>query len=813
MKISKLTSIILITLLSGFTHISFSQQKVEEEQVEQYEEKVTEIVNFLEYVLNTLGDQSTSARDKDVIINQSYTKIFRDAKVQVEDDLDEERDVITNKDVQAYLKDIDFFFKNVKFDFNIEDISHYINDNGELFFKVTMTRNLKGSSLEGDSVNNVKKRFIEVNLDPEAQDLKIVSLYTNPLNQKEALAKWWNALSYEWKAIFKRKAGIVQTATDSDIKNITQIDELDISGNKYITNIEPLSALNNLKRLDISKTNVSDLKPIRNLTKLEELNVSNTQITTLEALKYASTLKYLQAHHTPLTDISVVARLPKLQNFIINHTSVTDFSPLAGAKQLQVLDVTKTSMMDMSSLSGLQALAELNVTATNIDNFSPIGSLPKLEILKADSTPVYNLTPLQTLPQLKVLSINYTTIDNLSPLSAIKTLERVYCDSTNISKEDANEFMSANSSILVIFESDDLKNWWANLSVAWQDIIKKFVPIAERTPSKEELAKITAIDSINFDNNIYIDNIEPLSKLRKLKQLIASNTAVKTLAPVSGLRNLKYLDISNTKIEDFSSINKFQQLEILKANRTTLASLDTLKNLDRLRLLEVDFSQVNEEQVKAFLQIHPDLLVIYKSDYLTSWWADLSEDWKNIFSAQTSLGSNPDKYQLHKLIALKKISFTDVAVSDLKPLTNFVRIKEIKFSGTGISDLSVLGTFKDLETIQATKSPISDLKPIHNLKQLKYLDISNTPVEDLRPLSELYNLKELNCAGTQIKRLRDLDNLATLQVLDCSNTNIKHLDEIAHLDLKVLKCYNTRTSSGRVEDFKQANPDCNVIYY
>ncbi|UII21133.1 leucine-rich repeat domain-containing protein [Fulvivirga ligni] len=813
MKISKLTSIILVILLSGFTHISFSQQKVEEEQVEQYEEKVTEIVNFLEYVLNTLGDQSTSARDKDVIINQSYTKIFRDAKVQVEDDLDEERDVITNKDVQAYLKDIDFFFKNVKFDFNIEDISHYINDNGELFFKVTMTRNLKGSSLEGDSVNNVKKRFIEVNLDPEAQDLKIVSLYTNPLNQKEALAKWWNALSYEWKAIFKRKAGIVQTATDSDIKNITQIDELDISGNKYITNIEPLSALNNLKRLDISKTNISDLKPIRNLTKLEELNVSNTQITTLEALKYASTLKYLQAHHTPLTDISVVARLPKLQNFIINHTSVTDFSPLAGAKQLQVLDVAKTSMMEMSSLSGLQALAELNVTATNIDNFGPIGSLPKLEILKADSTPVYNLTPLQTLPQLKVLSINYTTIDNLSPLSAIKTLERVYCDSTNISKEDANEFMSANSSILVIFESDNLKNWWANLSVAWQDIIKQFVPIAERTPSKEELAKITAIDSINFDNNIYIDNIEPLSKLRKLKQLIASNTAVKSLAPVSGLRNLKYLDISNTKIEDFSSINKFQQLEILKANRTTLASLDTLKNLNRLRLLEVDFSQVNEEQVKAFLQIHPDLLVIYKSDYLTSWWTDLSEDWKNIFSAQTSLGSNPDKYQLHKLIALTKISFNDIAVSDLKPLTNFVRIKEIKFSGTGISDLSVLGTFKDLEIIQATKSPISDLKPIHNLKQLKYLDISNTPVEDLRPLSELYNLKELNCAGTQIKRLRDLDNLATLQVLDCSNTNIKHLDEIAHLDLKVLKCYNTRTSSGRVEDFKQANPDCNVIYY
>ncbi len=47
--------------------------------------------------------------DKDVLVTQSYTKIFRDPKVQVEDDLDEGRKTITNKDVQAYLKDVDFF--------------------------------------------------------------------------------------------------------------------------------------------------------------------------------------------------------------------------------------------------------------------------------------------------------------------------------------------------------------------------------------------------------------------------------------------------------------------------------------------------------------------------------------------------------------------------------------------------------------------------------------------------------------------------------------------------------------------------------
>ena len=74
------------------------------------EEKVKDVVAFFELLLNTLGSNSTSARDKEIVITESYAKIFRDDKVQVEDDLDENRSVITNKDIVAYLKDVDFFF-------------------------------------------------------------------------------------------------------------------------------------------------------------------------------------------------------------------------------------------------------------------------------------------------------------------------------------------------------------------------------------------------------------------------------------------------------------------------------------------------------------------------------------------------------------------------------------------------------------------------------------------------------------------------------------------------------------------------------
>src|SRR5690606_21795578 len=57
------------------------------EEIKELSQKVEDQVRFLEYFLNTVGSGETSARDKDVIIRESYKKIFRDGQVQIEDDL------------------------------------------------------------------------------------------------------------------------------------------------------------------------------------------------------------------------------------------------------------------------------------------------------------------------------------------------------------------------------------------------------------------------------------------------------------------------------------------------------------------------------------------------------------------------------------------------------------------------------------------------------------------------------------------------------------------------------------------------------
>src|SRR5690606_19919898 len=97
--------LILFSLIGFVSIFSVNAQELgsyTKEEVKDFSQKVEDQIRFLEYFLNTVGSESTSASDKDVIIRDSYSKIFRDEKVQMEDDLLLDRKVITNKDVTAY---------------------------------------------------------------------------------------------------------------------------------------------------------------------------------------------------------------------------------------------------------------------------------------------------------------------------------------------------------------------------------------------------------------------------------------------------------------------------------------------------------------------------------------------------------------------------------------------------------------------------------------------------------------------------------------------------------------------------------------
>jgi len=190
-------------------------------KVDTFRVQVTPLIKFFESSLNFIGDRRNTVNEKQKIISQSYLKWCWDEEVQIEDDLDENRLVPLYKDMPAYLSDVDFFFKSVKFLYTIQDVTVETDQQGLTYFKATANRSLKGITINGDSVNSNKVRYIEINFDSVRQQLKIVSVYTTKLNEKDDLRNWWNGLSPTWKAILAKDMNLEGTLPMEQIENFS----------------------------------------------------------------------------------------------------------------------------------------------------------------------------------------------------------------------------------------------------------------------------------------------------------------------------------------------------------------------------------------------------------------------------------------------------------------------------------------------------------------------------------------------------------------------------------------------------------------
>ena len=444
----KFTSFLLfqIVFLIHFS-VLFAQESNENnlstEEIENYVGQISKLVNYLEGTLNFLGDPESVPREKEIIINESYRKIFINDKVQIEDDLDENREVVLNKDVQAYLKDIEFFYRSVKFKFIISDINHYLNENNQHFFKVTFNRKLDGITVTGDSVSSGKQRFMEVNLDIAKNDLRIASIYTTKLNEKEEIKNWWNSLNTQWRIVFgdeiiindslkladitffndslfvttKNQTGFVDDTTNNLNRSDTLGFKIELpeerqaymsSGSSFDTIYQDtkdiyskLKGILNKQKIDISNNDkIRSLKPLTELTELREVNCSNTLISNLIPLRNLNYLEILNCSQTP----------------------VDDLSPLHYSTTISYLNCSYTLINDLSSISSLANMKNLECSGIRITGLDFVKDFKNLKSLECPDTQISDIEPLSILNSLENLDISGTKVRDLKPISLLKNI-------------------------------------------------------------------------------------------------------------------------------------------------------------------------------------------------------------------------------------------------------------------------------------------------------------------------------------------------------------------------------------------------------
>ena len=821
---------ILSLLLFGIAFGTYAQKKLSKDEVAKYENEINNMISYLEETMNFLGDSAALPVEKEIVFTESWSKIFIDDKVQIEDDLDPNRNTPINKDVQSYLKDIDFFFKYAVFKLDLQSIANNTRDDGTIYFKATLTRHLTATTINDEKVDNVKNRYVEINLDRQNNSIKIASIYTTKINEKEALRNWWNGLSQSWKnrlgsdILLEDGTALAQLNTsaltntaelDTKLKLVTQKQRVDLSGIREIISLEPLSELSDLTWLDVSGTSIEDLAPVRNLNKLKVLKANSTLINDLSALKYNISLEELEVANTTIEDLSVLTTLRNLQKLNLNNTRVSRISNLKNCPNLTTVNLGGTHIANIGILQELEQLKNVDISNSSVRDLGPLRNMKDLQSLNISGSAVSNLQALSELQNLRELYCSNTSISDLSPLNGNRHLSKIYCDHSGVHDAEASAFTKDNPFALVIYDTEALKSWWRDLPIYWKAVFSKQIKV-DKEPTTEQLHQIINLQELDLSGNTFMQSLMPASRLTNLRSLNISNTEIGFLQPIQGLANLESLNISHTYINDLTPLKDMGNLKYLNIMNTPVNDLSALVNDGSIEVIEADSTTIGRGQVIALKEKQRQVTVVYQTEALKAWWNSIDMIWQTIFSnAIATQLEMPNALELQRIQDLRELEITpEYPIISIEPLTNLMWLERLTINNQGVSDLKPLTNKEFLLELNAQNNPISSLKPIETSTLLELLNIENTQVDDLGPLSKMDNLVTLNASGTPVKSLKPLSGLQKLENLFVNNTNVRSISPVENIpSLKQLKVYNTKVKKRAVESLQQKRLDLNIIYY
>ncbi len=806
-KLETMSTVVRVLILLVLVHLSGALQSQERDSSAYQNDEVSGMVSLYKYMLNSVGASTTPLSEKETIINESYQKIFRDSEVQIEDDLQENRSVILNKSVESYLRDIDFFFKRVSFDFADLVIDTARNEKNELFYKVRMTVTLQALDLQDSSVSRTYNRFMEIN-ETKEEGLKIVSIYSTTRTADEQLWDWWGSMDSLWQSVFIDSL-VLDSITISDLQRFVLIDSLDLSDFDSIRDLTPITELRSLIHLDLAGTVFNDLLPLRYAGSLLSLDISDTEVYELSFLHYLKDLSFLNTNRCRNLDKTFLKLIPDIQRLELSGTTISDFSMVSSLRQLRFLDLSNTPLADGEIFSDLELLQYLNISNTSLKSLIIERELSNLVKLDVSNTLLKDISFMGKLPSLNQLNIEYTDISDLKSLSVHPVPLRVLGDFTKVKPQEVNAIMAVNKQLIVLTETDQIISWWNELPEVWRNALQAragWKPM----PTIEDLVLYLQVDSLSLSGERLYES-KYLGRFRQLKYLNLSGTYISNLSFLSELSDVTDLDVSYSQVSNIKDLINSESLKYLNISGTKATSLGMLGSLPSLENLFADETEISPESLDEFSMRNPKILLVYRSNELKIWWDNLNPSLKRQL---TPLLGKYSVGNLHRLVLRKSLDLKNFELRDFEDLEKFRFLTNLKISEMSETILPDLSYFHSLDSLSWQRSPVVSLESLRGLTGLKYLNIANTAVEDLSVVGQMKELVGLDCSGTQIKNLKELRELGNLKFLNISNTRVWQLNWLNDIrGIDALVCYNTRISDRQIEQFKDRFPQCVVTNY
>jgi len=844
MQFEKIIALVFIlTIFSGLQ--AQNTVSLSAEEVESFSKQSEQIIHYLEGTLNFLGDPEEVASEKEIIINDSYLKVFVDDKVQIEDDLDENREIALSKDVQAYLKDVDFFFKEVYFIFEVISVENFVNDKGQIYFKVSVNRNLKGITITDDTVNNNQIRYFEINLNTIDNDLKIASVYTSLPNKKQEMTYWWNNMAESWKEYFGESILIYDTLPFSSIISfsdtnmvaykwhksvmadtflIVENDTIYYSGVaeaipgdgdiyiKYDTINEKLpdtisinskeiysqiEKFRSYKSIDISSSIlIGNLQPLSELTKLEELKLSNTLIDDLSPLRNLNKLEKLNCSGTPVTNLETLRYSSSLKEIHLSKTPLEDISVLGNLKNLEIVDISYSRVSNLHALESAEVLNLLNISGMNISNNSGIENLTNLKILIAASSNITDLHLVSNLINLQSLNIDSTNVSNLEGLSELPELNVLQANNSKIS--NLSPLLSLPELKLVYCDNSMVTREEAQIFIEKKPdcmVIYNTFELVSWWNSLPEVWHGIVYSRMELSNPITKEQLHEIINIKDVN--LSNNTSITDLKPFKMFYRLETLNVEGTKIKSIMPLGSMRNLKSLNISNNAIESIEALGSISNLRILKCENTDIKE---LSQLSSNEKLEIVYADNSRVK-----QED---AILLKELLPECLVIYQTQKLQMWwdnLSVNWQDIFIENAKieasphreELQQLVDLKKLEVKNSpSIDNLEILKPFNLLEEIKISNTAITDISALSFLPNIKVIIIPNNPIFDISSISKLKDLEELNIENTSVDELVAVAQLKNLKVLNIAGTKINSLKEIqGSRSLEILIINNTNIRS------------------
>ena len=280
-----------------------------------------------------------------------------------------------------------------------------------------------------------------------------------------------------------------------------------------------------------------------------------------------------------------------------------------------------------------------------------------------------------------------------------------------------------------------------------------------------------------------IDDITPVYKFKKLKQLYVSRTGIKDYSFIKNIPTLEGIDFSENDIQDISFLKDYPNLKLISAAGNNIENIDVLKNLTNLESLNLDNNKIKD--ISALKDLNHLKAVSLENNNITK-----LDALSNKNELERLFLSNNSGLELATLKndSLEQLTVNNTNIRDLSVVSNLPKLKKIVANDNKITTLSHLKNAKILESVEVNNNKIDSLD--FENKTITSLEIKNNKLEDINNIHKLSALENLDASGNKISEFptNKQDKLINLTV---SNNVIRTMENVNNLTaLKYLTMAN-----------------------